>query len=189
MKPTYACAAAAALLVASCGTTVAAQDRVIHKEVLVKAPVEAVWQAWTTSEGIKTFFAPDARVEARVDGPFEIYMNPFAPPGMKGADDMRILALQPQRMLSFTWNAPPHLPEARAQRTYVTVRMKPATEGETQVTLTHGGWGDGGQWDQAYDYFNRAWGNVLANLQKRFVEGPVDWKPWLERMKTATEKK
>lgn len=51
------------------------------------------------------------------------------------------------------------------------------------MTLTHGGWGDGGQWDQAYDYFNRAWGNVLANLQKRFVEGPVDWTSWLERLK------
>ena len=47
----------------------------------MKAPVEAVWQAWTTSEGIKSFFAPDARVEARPDGPFEIYFNPYAPPG------------------------------------------------------------------------------------------------------------
>ncbi len=74
-------------------------------------------------------------------------------------------------MLTFTWNAPPHLPEARAQRTYVTVRLKPIGDNETLVTLHHGGWGDGGQWDQAYAYFDKAWGNVLANLQKRFAEG------------------
>ena len=30
---------------------------------------------------------------------------------------MRYMALQPKKMLSFDWNAPPHLPEARAQRT------------------------------------------------------------------------
>jgi len=62
------------------------QERFIDKEVRVKAPLEAVWQAWTTTEGIKSFFAPDAHVEARVDGPFEIYFNPLAQPGMKGAD-------------------------------------------------------------------------------------------------------
>lgn len=186
MKLAYAALAGAALLATSCGIAIA-QERVISKQVLVKAPVEAVWQAWTTSEGIKSFFAPDARVEARVDGPFEIYFNPYAAPGLKGADDMRFLALQPQRMLSFTWNAPPHLPEVRGQRTFVTVRMHPAAEGQTHVVLNHGGWGDGGQWDQAYDYFNRAWGNVLANLQKRFEQGPIDWSEFLNRLKAASE--
>jgi uncharacterized protein YndB with AHSA1/START domain len=102
---------------------------------------------------------------------------------MKGADDMVVLAVQDNAMISFTWNAPPHLAEARRQRTSVVVRMKPAGEGLTEVRLTHGGWGDGGQWDQAYDYFDKAWGNVLAGLQKRYVEGPVDWTTWLRQMR------
>jgi len=25
----------------------------------------------------------------------------------------------------------------------------------------------------------------MANLQKRFVEGPIDWKPWLDSLKGA----
>ena len=165
-----------------------AQERAIVKEIVVKATPEATWRAWTTRDGIKSFFAPDALVEARPDGPFQIYFNPYGAPGLKGADDMRFLALQPNTMLTFTWNAPPHLPEARSQRTFVTVRLKPAAEGETRVTLTHVGWGEGGQWDQAYQYFDRAWGNVLANLKKSFADGPMDWGPWLEQLK-AMEKK
>ena len=160
-----------------------AQERYVDKEVRVKAPIDAVWQAWTTTEGIKTFFAPDAHVEARVDGPFEIYINPLAPPGMKGADSMRFLAIQDRKMLTFTWNAPPSLPEARAQRTYVTLRFKPIGDYETLVTLHHGGWGEGGEWDKAYAYFDRAWGNVLSNLKKRFESGPVDWTEWMDRMR------
>src|SRR5688500_8846177 len=132
-----------------------AQERTIVKQVVVKAAPEAVWNTWTTSGGIATFFAPGARVEARVDGQFQSYFNPHAQPGLKGADDMVFLALQPPKMLSFTWNAPPHLGDVRGQRTYVTVRLKPSGDG-TEVTLTHGGWGEGGQWDQAYEYFNRA---------------------------------
>jgi uncharacterized protein YndB with AHSA1/START domain len=161
----------------------------ISKQVTVKAPLDAVWNAWTTTEGIKSFFAPDARIEARPDGPFEVYMNPFAQPGMKGADDMRVLGVQDRRMISYTWNAPPHLAEARAQRTVVIVRFKPLGDAETQVTMAHVGWGDGGEWDKAYDYFDKAWGNVLANLQKRFVSGPIDWTEWLGRMKAFSEKK
>ena len=96
---------------------------------------------------------------------------------------MRFLALQPPRMLSVDWNAPPHLPEARAQRTVVIVRLAPAEGGQTWVSLHHTGWGDGGQWDQAHAYFDKAWGAVLGNLQKRFTSGPYDWTAWLAQLK------
>jgi uncharacterized protein YndB with AHSA1/START domain len=166
-----------------------AAERSIDKEIVLAATPEQAWQAWTTREGITSFFAPDARIEPRAGGAFEVYINPYAEPGMKGADDMRFLALQPPRMLSFTWNAPPHLPEARQQRTVVVVRIHPVNERETRVTLHHTGWGDGGEWDQAFAYFDRAWGNVLGNLKKRFETGPIDWTAWLEQMRKITPRK
>ncbi len=159
-----------------------AAERAIDKEVVVKASIDDAWTAWTTREGIVSFFAPDARVEPRVGGAFSIHFDPGAAPGQKGADDMRYLALQPKKMLSFEWNAPPSLPEARAQRTFVVVRLVPVDAAHTRVTLHHTGWGDGGEWDRAYTYFDRAWGGVLANLQKRFDSGPVDWTEWLQRL-------
>lgn len=170
----------ALLLVA---TQALAAERAIDKEVTVPAGVDAVWDAWTTRDGITSFFAPDAKIEPRSGGAFHIHFNPYAEPGAKGADDMRFLALQPKRMLSFDWNAPPHLAQARQQRTFVVVRLEPAGDKATRVTLHHVGWGDGGEWDQTYAYFDRAWGNVLGNLKKRFESGPVDWKPWLDQLK------
>ena len=160
-----------------------AEEKALRKTVNVKAPVAQVWQAWTTTEGIKTFFAPGANIDARPDGPFEVYFDPYAAPGNRGADGMRVLAVDEPRMISFTWNAPPSLPEARKQRTYVTLRLRPLSDGETEVTLYHGGWSEGGEWDTAYAYFDRAWGNVLANLKKRFESGPVDWSAWLKQLR------
>jgi len=161
-------------------------ERAIDKEVVVAAPIEAVWQAWTTRAGIRTFFAPEAEIDARVGGAFHIHINPFAEPGMKGADDMRYMALQPPTMLSFDWNAPPSLPEVRAQRTFVVVRLAPLDAKSTRVTLHHTGWGTGGQWDDTYAYFDRAWGNVLGNLKKSFESGPVDWTEWLAQMRARS---
>ena len=164
-----------------------AAEREIDNSVEIAATLDQAWQSWTTRDGIVSFFAPDANVEARVGGPFQIYIDPGAPAGSKGADDMRFLALQPQRMLSFDWNAPPSLPEVRAQRTVVILRFEPVNATTTRGSLHHVGWGDGGEWDRAFAYFDRAWGTVLANLRKRWESGPVDWTPWLEQLRKLRE--
>lgn len=178
--PIPAAATAAVLLMTAWGTTAA--ERAIDKDVLVPAGIDAVWQAWTTNEGLSSFFAPEAVVEARVGGPFHIHMDPKAPPGSRSADDMRILAIQPKKMLSFDWNAPPHLAQARQQRTFVIVRLHPVDATSTRVTLHHTGWGEGGEWDQAYQYFDRAWAQVLGGLKTRFEQGPKNWGPWLTQL-------
>ncbi|MEW6704678.1 MAG: SRPBCC domain-containing protein [Pseudomonadota bacterium] len=157
-------------------------ERSIDKQVDIAATLDEAWAAWTTREGITSFFAPDAKIEPRVGGAFHIHIDPGAEPGMKGADDMRFMALQPKKMISFDWNAPPSLPEARAQRTFVVVRFEPVDAARTRVSLHHTGWGEGGEWDKAYAYFDRAWGNVLGNLKKRFESGPMDWTAWLEQL-------
>jgi len=159
-----------------------AAERSIDKEVIIKASLEQAWQSWTTREGIVAFFAPDARVEAKVGGAFHIYMDPGAPAGMKGADEMRFMALQPHKMLSFDWNAPPSLPEARQQRSFVIVRFEAVDAQQTRVRLHHTGWGEGGEWDKAFAYFDRAWAAVLTNLQKRYETGPKDWTEWLAQL-------
>lgn len=174
---------AVVLTLALCaGAAASAAERSLDKEVIIKASLAQAWQSWTTREGITSFFAPDARIEARVGGAFQIYIDPGAEPGMRGADEMRFMALQPHRMLSFDWNAPPSLPEARAQRTFVILRFEPVDDQHTRVRLHHTGWGDGGEWDKAYAYFDRAWGRVLANLQQRWDSGPIDWSDWLAQL-------
>lgn len=171
------------LLVLLSALPVAAAERAIDKEVVIKATLEQAWQSWTTRDGIRSFFAPDAVVEARPGGAFHIHIDPGAAPGLKGADDMRLLALQPMKMLSFDWNAPPSLPQVRAQRTLVVLRFAEVDAQHTRISLHHVGWGEGGQWDQAHAYFDRAWGQVLANLVKRWETGqPMDWSDWLARL-------
>lgn len=172
----------ATLLLALATLTASASERSLDKEVVIKASLDQAWAAWTTREGITSFFAPDAEIDPRVGGAFHIHINPFAAPGSKGADDMRFLALQPRKMLSFDWNAPPSLPEVRQQRTFVVVRFEPVDDKTTRVRLHHVGWGEGGEWDKAYAYFDKAWGNVLGNLQKRFDSGPIDWTDWLKML-------
>ncbi len=161
----------------------ATPERAISHSVIVKGSPAEIYKLFTTKEGVTSFFAPDAVVEPRVDGLFEMHINPYAPAGEKGGDGMRFLALKENKMLTFTWNAPPSLSDVRKQRTVVIVRFIEKSATETEVRLHHIGWGDGGEWDKAFEYLSRAWPAVLGNLKKRTETGPIDWKPWLEQMR------
>lgn len=151
-------------------------ERLVKAEIIVPAGIEAVWEAWTTEAGLKTFFAPACKIELRPNGAYEMYFNPGGAPGERGGEGNEILAIQPKTMLAFTWNAPPHLPNVRQQRTSVVLRFKEIAPGKTQVTLVESGWGEGEEWDKAFEYFSSAWQKIVfPRLQQRFVAGPFDW--------------
>ena len=65
--------------------TVGAQaaERAIEKEIVVAAPIESVWQTWTSKAGIESFFAPEAEIEPRVGGAFHVHMDPLAAPAQR----------------------------------------------------------------------------------------------------------
>lgn len=166
-----------AVVVALSAWDAQAQERQIRVEVTVPASPEQVWRLWTTDEGVRSFFAPGSRIEPNVDGAYEIFFDPTAAPGTRGADGMRILGFEPPRRLAFSWNAPTTMPYVRGQRTMVTVDLAPVGHDRTRVTLKHSGWGVGPEWDRAIEYFEDAWnGFVMPSLVRRVAHGPIDWK-------------
>lgn len=160
------------------GTNMMAQqpERSIYDKIVVPAAIEEVWAAWTTEAGVKSFFAPGCNIDLQVDGSYEIFFDPGAIPGQRGADSMRIMAIEPNKMFSFTWNAPLSMPNVRKQRTLVVLKFKEMEGGKTELTFFQTGWGDGEEWDAAFKYFTTAWKDVvLPRLQYRFTHGPVNW--------------
>jgi uncharacterized protein YndB with AHSA1/START domain len=152
-------------------------EKAIKLEIVLNAPVEKVWKAWTTREGIKAFFAPDCDIDLRVLGKYDILFNPGAPVGLRGAENNLILAIQEGKLLSFTWDAPPIFPNIRKQRTSVVIRLTQLDPNKTKLSLTQSGWGDGEEWSKAYDYFLIAWGEVVLPFLKHSLDsGPIDWK-------------
>lgn len=164
------------LALAVLATAASAGTRILTVELDLNVPLDKAWKGWTTPEGVKTFFAPGCNIEGRVDGAYEILFFPSAKPGQRGAEGMRVLALEPMRRFAFTWNAPPNLPDIRQQRTMVIVEFEPLGADRTRVRFTQMGWGEGRSWDQAYEYFNQAWNEVVLPRFRHAMEvGPIDW--------------
>lgn len=135
-------------------------------ETKINAPRSVVWNAWTTKKGAKQSFAPDAEIELKVDGKYEIYFDPDQPQGQRGSEGCKILSFLPEEMLSFSWNAPPSFPIERTQRTWVFVQLEALDSAHTRVRLTHLGWREGGRQAELKAYFTKAWPFVLQSMEK-----------------------
>jgi len=138
--------------------------RVVVKESRVRAPLSDVWNAWATSAGWRRMMDLEARVELRIGGPYEVMFDTDQAPGLRGSEGCEVLAFIPQRLLSFSWNAPPEFPIERARRTWVVLEFT-HDEGKTHIRLTHLGFADHGQWPEVQAYFERVWSRVTDAME------------------------
>jgi uncharacterized protein YndB with AHSA1/START domain len=158
-------------------------ERTIVLDVTVNATPSEVFRLWTSTDGIRKFFAPDARIDSEPGGRYQIIFAPGKDPegdshGTKGA---RILKFIPDKELSFEWitfagdnllgkNAPPYAPSSRRNvkplPTWVELSFE-SVDGQsnrTHVKFAHYGFGTGDLWEQSYQWFTRAWKGVLDQL-------------------------
>jgi uncharacterized protein YndB with AHSA1/START domain len=160
-------------------------DRTINLNMIVDAPSAEVYRLWTSADGVKKFFAPEARIDAKIGGRYQIIFFPSKDPegeshGTKGA---RILDLVPNQKLVFEWitfagddalgkNAPPYAPPAERNLTplptWVELSFEPVADqpNQTHLKFAHYGFRDGEKWEQSYQWFRRAWKGVLDQLSE-----------------------
>ncbi|MCL6515313.1 SRPBCC domain-containing protein [Alicyclobacillus sp.] len=95
----------------------------IRHSVHLHAPIDQVWHAVATAEGLAGWWMPNTLVpEAGRD--FVLHAGPW------GDSECRVLEVRPPHHLSFRWDTDWRL----------TFELQPTAEGETELTLIHGGW-------------------------------------------------
>lgn len=147
-------------------------EKALLFEVTIPAARSAVWQAFTTSDGLSTWLTPGAVCDLRAGGEWTAHF----PGGKTGGGT--ILSFVPEQQVIMSAMAPEQFPTVRASRT--TAKFEFVANGETTfVRLTQTGWQTGEEWDKAYDYLARGNAQLLDTLRRRFVSGPIDWaKEW-----------
>ncbi len=147
----------------------------LYFEFVVDAPVHKVWKTLTTEEGIQSFFSSHTKIEFYPGGSFVILFDMEAPAGSRGSEGMIILSMEEEKLLSFTWNSPPILPNLRDQMTTVIIHLS-EVDGKTRIIFRNVGYGYSEDWKKSKAYFQNAWGNIVLPRLKYALEiGPYDW--------------
>ena len=150
-------------------TRVPAPHKALIFEVKVPASLDAVWTAFTTSEGLSTWLTPGAVVDLRAGGEWTAHF----PGGATGGGT--IVNFAPKTRLVMSALAPPMFPHVREDRTTAAWEFTAIDAKSTRVTLTQTGWKEGEEWDKAYAYLAEGNKRLLEVLQLRFEKGPIDW--------------
>lgn len=150
-------------------TLTRAPEKRLDFEVVVPASRAEVWKAFTTSEGMKSWIAPEDRVELQVGGDWKVGFKGSQPGGGN------VLAWLPQEMLAVNAMAPEWFPTVRKERTIAVFQFDAVDERQTRVRLSQIGWKNGEEWDKAFEYLSKGNAQLLNALYRRFAEGPIDW--------------
>ncbi len=85
--------------------------RAVIEEVLVDAPVETVWDAYSTSKGWMAWVAPVAKVDLRLGGSIRTHYNADAKIGDPGTNVLHIVNFVPRRILTLQAELQDNWPE------------------------------------------------------------------------------
>jgi uncharacterized protein YndB with AHSA1/START domain len=94
----------------------------IRHTVVFNAPIQKVWSAVTTAEGISTWFMPTSDFQAELGNDFTL-QSPY------GVSPCKVREIDPPNRLVFNWG----------ETWMVTFELKDL-EGKTEFTLIHAGW-------------------------------------------------
>jgi uncharacterized protein YndB with AHSA1/START domain len=145
-------------------------DRTLVHEGVINAPVKQVWEAFTTVEGMKAIMIPVSDVDLRVGGAIRTSYNPAATLGDESTIINRILAFEPERMLSMqNVQAPKGFPHAELfGQTWTVMYFEPLAPDRTHLRVVGMGYGEGPEWDVIYNFFKAGNAQVIESLRKRF---------------------
>jgi len=152
-------------------------NHVLRHEIIIAAPLQEAWNAFTTTEGLKSFVAPVASIDLKVGGIWEASYNRQAVLGDPANIKNEIMSFLPMEMLSIRIvQTPPDFPNPElVKRLWTVIQFQEVEAERVRVVITMLGWPKGSESDEVYDLFNRGNAYTLFQLYRRFTEGPLRW--------------
>lgn len=151
-------------------------ERAVSIETTVHIPLNLVWHAWTISERVAEWFAPETVIEATLGGAYELYFVPGNKTGMN-TKGCKIKKLVPKKELQFTWKGPDQfadLMNTEGHLTTVSVSFEALSDDTTHVSVYHSGFKQDQAWEEAYKWHQMAWSGVLSSLKSALESGKGD---------------
>lgn len=148
----------------------------VKKEITIRAPVDLVWHAWTISDRVSQWFAPETVIEAKKGGAYELYFIPGNRDGMN-TKGCKVISIEPEKELVFEWKGPDQfasIMNIQDELTIVSVQFSKLNEATTKVTVLHDGFKALDGWTEAMNWHEMAWSGVLKSLKNALETGKGD---------------
>ena len=150
---------------------------IVQHSVRLMCDTKKAYEMYTVNERLQAWLTEIAEVEPRPGGKYELFWDPDNRDN-NSTIGCRITAMEKEKFLAFEWKGPTqfkHFMNEVRPLTNVVIFFIPYPEG-TEVHLLHTSWRDTPEWEEARQWFDKAWAMVLSELQK-YVGGDESAKP------------
>jgi uncharacterized protein YndB with AHSA1/START domain len=139
-------------------------------EGIVEAPLDSVWAAWSTSDGLRGWLAPHAEIDLRVGGLMRANYDPAGVLGDRNTIENEVLSFEPGRMLSIRVSrAPDDFPFANAiQHMWTVLYLDEAGSGRTRLRVVTLGFRPDEESQRMRAFFDQGNTATVQALQRRF---------------------
>ncbi len=155
----------------------AAGDLILSQEVVVEAPVDRVWEAYTTSRGWMAWAAPLAEVDLRAGGTIRTHYGEDAKVGDPGTIVLHIVNYVPRQVLTLRAEASDRWPEVMKEdegKLMNVIVFDALGETRTRVRSFGVGYRDLPAYDELMQFFIPANEGLLRKLKEHLEEPAGD---------------
>ena len=157
----------------ACPAVTADDDRVVY-ETVIDADINAVWNAFTTNDGLQKWMAPLIEIDLAVGGKMKANYNPEGKLGDPTTIENTILSFDPKRMLSLkATKFPKGFPfEDAAKAAWSVFYFSELPSSRTKITVVGLGYADNEQSKKMRAFFATANKHSLDTLNAALKKQP-----------------
>ncbi|MFX0074647.1 MAG: SRPBCC domain-containing protein [Candidatus Hermodarchaeota archaeon] len=152
-------------------------QNIVHIEIELNCDVHQAFEFFTVNEKVESWLPEKAEVEPKVGGKYELFFQPKTPE-VNSTVGCKITSIEKDKFLSFEWKGPEMFQSFMNfcdPLTHVVVVFSPSSNNpkKSVLYLFHSGWRNGSNWQEARNYFEKAWTGALTGLKEKLNANPT----------------
>ncbi|MFX0018440.1 MAG: SRPBCC domain-containing protein [Promethearchaeota archaeon] len=138
--------------------------------------VPTAFKMFTENNLIESWLTEKADVEAKIRGKYELFWDPNNPKD-NSTIGCKVTGVEPNKFISFDWKGPVQFKSfmnSADPLTHIIVFFSVndhLNQNNTNIYLFHTGWRKTQEWQDARNFFEKAWKKAFKELKERISEG------------------
>lgn len=140
---------------------------IILQQVKLDCSIERAFELFTVNRELESWLTVKANVEPQLGGSYELFWAPDEPEN-DSTIGCKILAIEAPDLINFEWKGPRQFKSFMNEADPLTNVNLSFAQKKTgvQVSLLHTGWRQSTEWEEARQYFIKAWEGAFQILGK-----------------------
>ena len=149
------------------------ENIIVIKEEL-NCDAHTAFRMFTENKLLESWLTEKADVEPKIKGKYELFWDPSNPKD-NSTIDCKVTGVEPNKFISFDWKGPEQFKSfmnSTDPLTHVIVFFSVINpnQNNTIMYLFHTGWRKTQEWQEARNFFEKAWKKAFKELKERIRE-------------------